>query len=136
MVNLGYGYNGTPLGAYNAWGVVIINNVFYFSRYLTDGSSNDFTASWTPATNTWYHVAVSRQGTSLRAFIDGTQLGTTQTNSVNYVRVNSDPLYIGQYFAGSANRYLNGYIDDLRITKGLARYTANFTPPTAPFPLL
>ena len=44
-------------------------------------------------------------------------------------------LYIGasDYNSGSSE-YLTGYIDDLRITKGYARYTATFTPPTAAFP--
>ena len=84
--------------------------------------------SWTPTANTWYHIAVVRSGTNVYQFVDGTQLGTTATSSQNFV---DGPTYIGYGGAG----YLNGYLDDLRVTKGYARYTANFTPPTAAFKL-
>jgi hypothetical protein len=43
-------------------------------------------------------------------------------------------LFIGALNDTSFRFWLNGYIDDLRITKGIARYTADFTPPTAQFP--
>jgi hypothetical protein len=82
-------------------------------------------------TNTWHHLAISRNGSSTRMFVDGVQIGSTSPYSGTF-RMD----VIGTFFSfGSrfGNDY-NGYIDDLRITKGIARYTANFTPPTAPFP--
>jgi hypothetical protein len=86
-------------------------------------------AAGTIAVDTWYHVAASREGTSLRVFIDGT-LVDTSTNSVD---ITAGRLSVGS--AGAlASEFFQGWIDELRITKGVARYTANFTPPTAPFP--
>lgn len=90
----------------------------------------DYLTGSTATINTWYHVAVSRQGTSLRVFVNGTQVGATVTNSQSY-NLSSTLLTIGSQ---GTTYYLNGYIDDLRITKGVARYTANFTAPTAAFP--
>jgi len=81
---------------------------------------------------TWYHVAVCRASGSTRMFINGVQAGSTYTDSNNYGT--SAPLGIGTYWsAGSpvTSLTLNGYIDDLRITRGYARYTSNFTPPGA-----
>ncbi len=79
--------------------------------------------------NTWQHIALCRSGTSTRLFIDGTQVGSTYTDTINYS--NAVP-YIGSNNGGTGS--ITGYIDDLRITKGIARYTTNFTPPTAAFP--
>jgi hypothetical protein len=89
----------------------------------------DSTFAWSPTVNVWYHIAISRSGSSLRAFVDGSQIGSTATNTNNY---SASGCLIGASTA--AARFCNGYIDDLRITKGIARYTANFTPPTASFP--
>jgi hypothetical protein len=92
-----------------------------------------YTWSWTPSTGVWYHVAVTRSGTSGRAFIDGTQIGTTSTLITNDV-VSPNSIQVGK--THTVAQYMNGYIDDLRITKGIARYTSNFTPPTTAFPVL
>jgi hypothetical protein len=90
------------------------------------------TFSWTPSTNTWYHFAITRSGTAVRAFIDGVQIGSTQTISAS---IQADtPLWVGANQDGGPQQYWNGYIDDLRISK-YARYTANFTAPTSAFPL-
>jgi len=83
-------------------------------------------------TGQWYHIAVSRSGTSTKLFVDGTQSGSTYTDSTNYTT--STPIIGADANSGTFNNGLNGYIDDLRITKGVARYTSNFTPPTAAFP--
>jgi hypothetical protein len=82
------------------------------------------------ATSTWYHIAVSRSGSSLRCFLNGNQIGTTATNTNNYSQTR---LVVG-IDADLTLNPLSGYEDEIRITKGVARYTANFTPPTAPFP--
>jgi len=80
-------------------------------------------------TNTWTHIAITKQSSTYRMFIDGVQ-ESTYTNTSPMSANSTDTIYIN----GSANRY-TGYIDDLRITKGVARYTANFTPPTLANPL-
>jgi hypothetical protein len=87
----------------------------------------DNTFAWSPTVGKWYHVAYCRSGTSLRAFIDGTQIGTTATNSTAYNSATT--VVIGG--SSTSDRLLNGYISNLRMLKGTASYTANFTPPTA-----
>jgi hypothetical protein len=78
------------------------------------------TQTW--STGTWYHVALVRNGTDVKFYVNGTNISdSTYTNSTTY----SGTLIIGGV-SGTAD--FNGYIDDLRITKGYARYTANFTP--------
>jgi hypothetical protein len=79
---------------------------------------------------TWSHIAVTRSGDTFRAFANGT-LAATATKSGAMFLPSSSILRLGAI--GSLLPF-NGYIDDFRITKGVARYTANFTPPTAPFP--
>jgi hypothetical protein len=76
--------------------------------------------------NTWHHVAVTRSGSTFRMFVDGTQV-----NSTTFTRdlTHGIPVAIGYQQATNTN-YFAGYMQDVRITKGLARYTANFTPPT------
>ena len=82
--------------------------------------------------NTWFHLAVTRSGTTFRMFLGGTQVGSA-TSSINLS--STATMYIGAEGArADQSSPLNGYIDDLRVTKGYARYTANFTPPTAALP--
>ena len=112
----------------------------YFSFYLNSGTPTYYTSSADrivggaaiPAT-TWTHVAVSRSGTSTKMFINGTQSGSTYTDTANYLGTVNRPAIGGG--GNDANNTLNGYIDDLRVTRGYARYTANFTAPTSAFPL-
>jgi hypothetical protein len=100
-------------------------------RVNTKLAYSPYVFNWTPLVNTWHHVAVTRASGNLRAFVDGTQIGSTVSDTGN-ISTNV-PISIG-YNNQASSQYLNGYIDDLRITKGVARYTQDFTPPTAPFP--
>lgn len=73
----------------------------------------------------WNHIAVSRNGNDFRAFLNGTQIGSTVTSSV--VLESTRGLEIGT-FNGNPSGF-GGAIEQLRFTKGIARYTSNFTPP-------
>lgn len=79
--------------------------------------------------STWQHIAITRSGSSNRMFVNGTQIGATLTNATNLA---DNQLKIGYYY--DPYYCLNGKIDEFRFTKGVARYTTNFTAPTAPFP--
>jgi hypothetical protein len=75
----------------------------------------------------WHHIAITRASGTVRVFVDGVQKDTTSnTTAINL----TNPITIGTY---SSSRYYTGYMDDFRITKGVARYTTNFTPPSAAF---
>jgi hypothetical protein len=90
----------------------------------------DYQAASGMVINNWYHIAYSRSGTSMRMFVNGTQVGATQTTSQAY------DLSLTSTTVGALHNanFLNGYIQDLRITRGIGRYTANFSVPTAAFP--
>jgi hypothetical protein len=76
-------------------------------------------------------LALSRDSSGSRFFINGTQQGATNSGQASAVFDGGDWI-IGNNLSFSGRDY-NGYIDDFRITKGYARYTANFTAPTAAF---
>jgi hypothetical protein len=81
--------------------------------------------------NTWYHIAVTRASGTMRLFVNGVQIGSNQTVTYNLSTNTSNTIGTAVH---NLVEVMQGYIDDLRITKGYARYTANFTPPTAAFP--
>jgi hypothetical protein len=90
-------------------------------------SGNIFQYSSAITASTWQHLALSRVSGTFKFFINGTQL-TSGSNSTN---LTGQKILIGDNLG---SYFYNGYLDDLRITKGYARYTANFTAPTAALP--
>ena len=86
--------------------------------------------------NTWYHVAVVRNGSSLTLYLNGNSVATSTALGTSALFTETNPMTIGADAPiGSAGANpLFGYIDDFRITKGYARYTANFTPPAQALP--
>ena len=98
-----------------------------------DGSTwgvNILTGTGIFVAGTWAHVAFCRSGNNYYAFVNGTSAGTASLAGALFA--NTAPLCIGAN--GDASVSFNGNIDDVRITKGAARYTAAFTPPAAAFP--
>jgi hypothetical protein len=79
--------------------------------------------------NSWVHIAVSRSSASTKLYINGTQAGSTYSDTNNYTQSSA---FIGR---GSVTTtlYVNGYISNVRLVKGTAVYTGNFTPPTLAF---
>ena len=100
------------------------------ARYSTTGSSWSTTTIKTNAnisTNTWHHVVMVRSGSSFTGFYDGQSVAMTSSSSS--LTSNTDDLVIG----GDKNtNYFDGYISNLRVLKGTALYTSDFTPPSSP----
>lgn len=89
------------------------------------------TGALTGKTAQWVHIAHTSDGTTRRLFVDGILLATGTNRAVP---LGNCSIGIGGNTVRFAQTNLNGNIDELRVTKGVARYTANFTPPTEPFP--
>lgn len=97
--------------------------------------SNQYVARYTPTitTGVWYHIALVKSGSTLTFYQDGTSVaGSTIAGSMTSTSTlfTSGTNILGAYT--SANYSLNGWMDEMRISNS-ARYTANFTPATAPF---
>lgn len=86
--------------------------------------------------DTFHHIALTRSGTTLNLFFDGSIImsstlpvaAVVNTGATSGTVIGSDP-----GFPAGQTKY-SGYIDGVRVTNGVGRYIANFTPPTAPFP--
>ena len=130
--------NATLAGQYPPIGVV---NFGWAVSYIHDSPGLDFTHSpdgsanlwthyyfpWMPSASIWYHVAVTRSGNDVRAFVNGSQIGLTVT-MLNVPFNSSLPLTVGARDGGWMDR-LDGWLDELRISKGIARWTSSFEPP-------
>ena len=82
-------------------------------------------------TNTWYHIALTKQGTTQTIWLDGNSVATaTSSTTPNIYDYRFGDRAAG---AGSGQWPVTGYMQDLRLTRGLARYTTSFTPPTTEF---
>lgn len=113
------------------------SNRLAWERYLSGSAQSMTSGATTIALNTWTHVAIARVENDLgtlqqRLFIDGVYTGgfisgtTNIGNSATILRIGADTVTAGRFF--------NGYIDDLRVTKGVGRYSEDFTAPASPYP--
>lgn len=87
--------------------------------------------TFVPPLNAWSHVAVVRASGVISVYANGDLVNTPVSNSAT---IPCSQFLIGSASNSASTTGINGYLDDLRITKGVARYTANFTPPAAAFP--
>ena len=126
--------NRSGTGATNTnWYIFKAATTNQITLYVSDGSAwqiNNLTGGPSVSNSTWYHIAVCRIGSTFKIYVNGTQTATGTWSGA--ISATLRPLMVGSDYAGATT--LNGYIDDLRITKGIARYPYNFTPPTAAFP--
>jgi hypothetical protein len=116
----------------HGWGLYWTGTQISFG-WSTDGSNwTTCAANWSPATGTWYHIAVDRDSSNnIRVYIDGAVQAGPTAAAVTFNN-STMPLYMGG--DGNGNIRVNGYIDDVRVTKGVCRYGGAFTRPTAAFP--
>lgn len=105
-------------------------------RIAVVGSTIDYQAAWVPTLGQWYHLCACRSVASTKIFVDGTAISTTTgaPATINSGVGGGAIFALGSVGGGFATFDYNGNMDEVRVTKGVARYTANFTPPIAAFP--
>ena len=109
-----------------------------FDTFSSGGQGPKITSSSLSHDNTtFHHFALVYNSGTYTMYVDGSSVGS-QANSTVLTTLNGYAVSLPYYIGSRANidSYFNGYLDDFRITKGYARYTTNFTPPTAAVPLL
>lgn len=129
------GQNDSAASAATISFVIYFTNTNKIEAYIVTGTTYKTVTGTTAITDSnWHHVALVRYGSALRLYIDGTQEGGDISVSGVTVNNSANKLSIGR--AGEYNsQYFNGWIDEFRFTPGLARWTSNFTPPTAEYTL-
>jgi hypothetical protein len=111
-----------------SWGLYVNNAGFIF---YTNQTNSSFTATATVTTGVWHHVAITYTvGSGVTLWLDGTAISAS--NSIAITDASADVI-IGAADSTYPNSFFVGKLDDFRITKGVARYGATFTP-VGPFP--
>lgn len=107
-------------------------------RFILYGSSvalADYSFTWNPTVGLWYHLAVVRSGSSLLLFINGTL--TSWTSTAVSISTNAVPNFSASVEIGGrsdvTSQYFEGYLDEYRVSKGIARWTTSFTPADFPY---
>lgn len=129
-VSFGGFFDNGGQGIYPAFGGSGLNLIFYgpVSNSDTTGYPHGMT------NNAWNFLAFVRNGTTFTIYVNGNSIGnwTGITGSCN--PLSGSQAFISAYSLSPNNYPAGGFMDEYRITNGIARYTSNFTPPTAPFP--
>ena len=139
-VNVQQGILTMGLEADRGWRMIAFHNSTGWTsgRDVTSSTNNYSIAegSVSAVADTWYHLAVVRNGSTITLYKDGTSIGTPVTSVTGDFNVDTDSPIItigGQYNnAGTREEFFGGYLDDIRFSN-TARYTSNFSRPTAPF---
>jgi hypothetical protein len=110
--------NGISLYAYNTGVLTLYAN------------GADRISGATLSTSQWYHIAVTRSGTSTKMFLNGTQTGSTYSDGNSYTCGAASPVFMAN--GAKSSGAVNGSVSNIRIVKGTALYTTTFTPSTTP----
>lgn len=122
-------------GGKHGWGLNT-SNVGQWAMLTGNGSVITVTTGTAATLNAWQHVALVRSGTTVTMYIDGVAAASVSNSSFG---TGDFPLRVGGAWGISGGNWSDqneslGHIDEVRITHGVARYTAAFTPPTQAFP--
>ena len=112
------------------WAMALITNA---PTFIWGGNAYAATAL-SNYTNTWIHMAFVRSGSTGQWYINGTASGSAHSLGTSTITSTAGILRVGETWNLASTSDFNGYIDDLRITKGIARYTSNFTPSSEALP--
>jgi hypothetical protein len=123
-------YSGSWLSGYGSCGADVENVLLWHSSGCIESNTDILSL------NTWHHIAINRNGTNLSMYVDGIRIASG-SNSVDYSSADEE-IVIGApanpAIRPSVNRDLDGHMEEIRLTKGIARYNDEFTPPTSAFP--
>ena len=118
------------------WGIYTYSNGKIYFDFHNPTGAGAYTASTTSlSADTWYHFEFSRITTSAKFFIDGVSQTLTEANAFDDITFDNlaSVLYVGNFPYGGAYVPFHGWIDEFRISKGIARHTSDFTPPTSEY---
>lgn len=136
----GFGTNEAFLGQWGSaagdqsWFFFLNAGTLTFRFRDTGGTNRDTTVAWTPTVNTWYHLAVDRDASNkFRIYRDGSMVASATFSQT--MQNGTGLLGLGR-IPGFTTFDLNGWMDEVRVTKGVARYASDsgFTAPTAAYP--
>ena len=116
--------------AFSIRGIGTATRFYFYASTNVDERYIDVPASLPQ--NAWQHVAMVRNGSSGAVYIDGVPSGTI--TGLNSTVPSSETLRVGLWDFNTASEYFNGHLAEVRVTKGVARYTAAFAPPAIEFP--
>ena len=126
---------------YSAVGIYTNNSVGTWSGFHIDDSRIEVTGvgsvdypNGALAINSWVFCTLARSGTSLVFYRNGIAEITRTSSGTFGDGTNSPGIGLLDSYGGAPRAFYNGYLAQLRVTKGFALYTANFTPPSGPFP--
>ena len=124
------GIGGSGVGA---WGLYYNSSTPALAFiYSTDGSTNtSISGTYTLPLNTWTHIAADYDGSTCRVYAGGVVIASSTLSGALYAT--TQELAIGDDNHTDSSPW-NGYIDEVRVTKGVARYAGAFTAPSAAFP--
>ena len=126
---IGQGFTGSPVAGTWAFKVSSSSSVVEFT-YGSGLTNIDGTSSVNDGA--WHHIAAVRNNSTITIFVDGNLQTVASIAASQVIGISTVNVYIG-YESRDAS-YLNGTVDDLRVTNGVARYTTNFTPSNRPVP--
>lgn len=113
----------------NFWRIAWLGSYFQVRSQYSGTNEIDLNFTASLSNNTWYHIALVKDGVNgYGVFLGGSRLGSWQ--------IDTSPLrdLAGYLLIGSDNaRYMYGWMDEIRVSKGVARWTSNFTPPSAAY---